>query len=100
MQDAPTSGRKASQPDDYQGSQSDIGQLVGTSTFAWPPVSAVLANPNTNLITGSAGLSVSYVAPAAQQGALSRPVQPGQQPGHFYFPSMSADLRPASAPTH
>ena len=56
MQDAPSSGGNASQPDVYLGSQSDIGQLVGTSTITWPPVSAVVpANPYTNLITGSAG---------------------------------------------
>ena len=78
MQDATSSGGNASQPDVYLGSQSDIGQLVGTSTVTWPPVSAIIPNnPYTNLIAGSAGPNVSNTAPAAHQGALSRPVQPG-----------------------
>ncbi len=101
MLDAPSPGGNASQPDVYLGSQPGIGQLVDTSTndITWPPVSAVApANPYTSLIIGSAGPKVSYNAPPAQWGALLRPVKPGQQPGLFYFSSMSADLRPDSAP--
>jgi len=64
---------------------------VGTSTITWPPVSAVVpANLYTNLITGSAGPIVSKIAPAAQQGALLRPLQPGQQPGQFSRTSAAA----------
>lgn len=99
MQGAPSPSGKASQPDVFQGSQPGTGQSVGTSIITCPSASAgTPANLYTNLITGSANPSLSCTAAAAQRGALVCPVQPGQQPGQFYFPSLSADLRPASAP--
>ena len=99
MQHALSPSGNASQPDDFQGHQPGNGQSVGTSTVICPSASAgTPANLYTNLITGPADPSLSCTAAAAQRGALMRPVQPGQQPGQFYFPSLSADLRPASAP--
>ncbi len=99
MLDSPSPGDNASQPDVFVGSQPGTGQLVGTPSCAWPCASAgVPANPYSYLNTGLAGPDLSYIAAAAQRRALLRPVLPGQQPGQFCHPSMSADLRPASAP--
>lgn len=99
MQDAPSPSGNASQPDVFQGSQPGNGQSVGTSIVTCTSASAgTPANLNTNLITGLADPNLSCSAAAVQRGALVHPVQPGQQPGQFYFPSLSADLRPASAP--